>query len=246
MRSQLDVSQGRASVATDAVRKSPPDLHPPVTGNVGRCFGPDAWITDCTQIDVRAKFETVPEFPWGNGIWDEPCPFWKGRLIRDTHFAFLGVDSLRQHGHGPLTIRAWSAFYPNSFPATFPDNWWWPRQQFALTETCGFRWYLMPCSSVPSKNAATYDTQAANLPDNYEVPSAVEVVSLLVLHKKLTGSYPTSRGTWGRCRDLVSPRNFRSHALISTTTQELRFSYIGDDYTCLKELPRMYASRQIP
>jgi hypothetical protein len=154
-------------------------------------FGVKDWETYYWLKFSKEQLREIGEFPWGEDVLNAPCPFKKGKSIKDTHFAFLGLD--RVHGKY-LTILQWHKFCPGSgqpcVGAYLPDG--CHNENFANQRTCGFRWYLMPLEVVPDSKDKTFDEQKAMLPQEYEVPSAVEEMTKCFLYFKKNGVYLNS------------------------------------------------------
>ncbi len=55
------------------------------------------------------EVQNALQFPWHQGIPMSACPFNKGKLIRDTHTAFLGLPKLNGQ---PLTVAKWIELHP--------------------------------------------------------------------------------------------------------------------------------------
>jgi hypothetical protein len=166
-------------------------------------FGVEDCVTLYGVTFSQKQLRAVAVFPWGEDILNAPCPFYKGKTIRETHFAFLGLN--RYMGK-PLTIMQWQVMHPATGQPRFysyPQDCWYKDEKFANDPTCVFRWYLMPLEIVPKSEYKTYQDQVAMLPTEYEVPFAVEEVTKdLLCHRKngafLNGSH------YGRCQDVSS------------------------------------------
>ncbi len=140
-------------------------------------------------FDVRLDaIKDVPDFPWGEDVLLSPCPFWPGRLVKDTHFAFLGLDSIGPREEYRLTLGKWielietapgpsplnslsfdfSAFPPDPSPLEWPD-------------VCESRWFLATTASVPRSESLDYFKQLDMLPVGYEIPTAMQEITKLIL-----------------------------------------------------------------
>jgi hypothetical protein len=166
-------------------------------------FGVGEWSALYGVNFSKKQLREVAEFPWGEDILNAPCPFVKGKSIRETHFAFLGLDAV---GGKSLTIIKWQELHPASGQPRFysyaPDN-WYANEKFGNTPTCGFRWYLMPLEIVPNSTDKTYQGQVSMLSAEYEVPFAVEEVSKDLLYHRKNGVYLNPQ-RYGRCQDVTS------------------------------------------
>ena len=166
-------------------------------------FGVEEWSSLYGVNFSNKQLREVAEFPWSEDVLNAPCPFHLGKSIKETHFAFLGLDAFKGK---PLTILKWQELHPDSgqpkFSSYAPDS-WYAKEKFGNEPTCGFRWYLMPLEIVPESTSKTYAEQTAMLPADYEVPLAIEEVTKVILYYRKNGIYlnPT---TYSRCRDVAS------------------------------------------
>jgi len=141
------------------------------------------------------------QFPWSDTILNSPCPFHPGKIVRETHFAFMGVDT--------VSIMELQKLNPRETEPRFyryaPDA-WYTNEQFANEVTLRLRWYLLLKDIVPNSENKTFDEQKAMLPKEYEVPSAVvETAKDLLIYKK-TGIY-VNPDRYARTADLDSDRS---------------------------------------
>ena len=168
-----------------------------------RLWGAEEWSAFYGVGFTKKQLREVAEFPWSEDVLNAPCPFHKGKSVKETHFAFLGLDKIKGK---PLTILKWQELHPDSGQPKFysygPDN-WYAKEKFGNEPTCGFRWYLMPLEIVPKSTDKTYQEQVAMLPADYEVPLAIEEVFKDILYYRKNDIYlnPTK---YGRCQDVAS------------------------------------------
>ena len=169
-------------------------------------FGVEEWQDAYGVTFTKTQLAKVSEFPWGEATLTAPCPFHPGKKVKDTHFAFLGVEHLDEERKKPLTIRQWQELHPKSGQPrlySYPPDCWYEKEGFATTPTCQLRWYLCLKEIVPGSENKTFDEQQRMLPVEYEVPSAVEEVTKHVLCFKKTGTCLTP-SRYGRVRDVDS------------------------------------------
>jgi len=147
-------------------------------------FGLVDWQNFYCMNFKQKEVSAIEKFPWNKKLLNSPCPFHKGRTIRETHFGFLGLDNisilelqkLNPHGMEPR-------FY------SYAPGAWYSQQGFARNITLKFRWYLLLRNIVPNSESRTFDEQKEMVPCEYEIPSAVaETAKNLLIYKK-TGSY---------------------------------------------------------
>lgn len=162
------------------------------------CFGIADWQTLYRIALTPKQVATVAKFPWGDKVLNAPCPFHPGKMVRETHFAFVGLDT--------ITVMELQRLNPKSAEPRFysyaPDA-WYPKEKFATKTTLALRWYLLLKDIVPGSENSTFDNQNGMLPKEYEVPSAVaETAKDLLVYKK-TGVYANSN-RYARTADLDS------------------------------------------
>jgi len=200
-------------------------------------FGPEDWIEYFNiymaigAIHKIPKFPKIPEFPWSPDVLTSSCPFTPGEKIANTHFAFLGLPKIHRT---LLTIMRWHRF-PRIGPAMFYHwrNPWYKDEAFANTVTCEFRWYLMPLHMVRGSERKSYSEQLTMLPMEYEVPTAIEELTKLLLYLRKSGQY-VNVDKMARCKDTtydgirVQVGNFCTHGVtIMYYPDDLRYDYDG-------------------
>lgn len=163
-------------------------------------FGIEEWQQHYGVSFTKGQLAQVSQFPWNEKVLTAPCPFHPTKQVKDTHFAFLGVE---QHGKKPLTIHQWQELHPASGQPRFysyPPDCWYEKEKFANEVTCQLRWYLMLKEIVPGSENKTFDAQQTMLPREYEVPIGVEEVTKHLLCFKKTGVY-LNPNRYGRVMD---------------------------------------------
>ncbi len=143
-------------------------------------FGPSEWSTFYGVNFSKNQLEEIPRFPWDEDVLNAPCPFVKEKLVKETHFAFLGLDVLNGK---PLNILRWQSLHPTSGRprfSTYAPHSWYAQETFA-SQPCVFRWYLLLTSIIPNSTSRTHEEQLKMLPADYEIPTAIAEVSKNVL-----------------------------------------------------------------
>lgn len=189
-------------------------------------FGVEEWLTLYGVKFSNKQLREVADFPWDENILNSPCPFMKGKSIKETHFAFLGIDSIKNK---PLTINRWQELHPKYF---YTPEIWHEKEKFAGESTCGFRWYLMLLESVPDLIAKTHAEQIAILPVEYGVAFVIEETTKLILYHRKNGDYLNTERP-DRCQDVsdgyhigVGYRN-TGELLLTHIKDTCQYSYIG-------------------
>lgn len=186
-------------------------------------LGKNFWGFEEWQKFYDARFDkehlswpSVNRFPWDAKFLESPCPFNPGKKIKETHFAFLGLQTLNGE---PLTIMKLHELHPQ----TIRDErglqliaegqekvhcLWYSRYEFATRQLCGFRWYLMPIEPVPMSTLKAYTEQVKMLPVGYEVPLTVEEITKRILlwrksHIRFHPLIPAARCQDANIRDNV-------------------------------------------
>lgn len=170
-------------------------------------FGAEEWSEFYGVSFSEEKLQKLAEFPWSEGVLNAPCPFVKGKSIRETHFAFLGLDAIKGR---PLTILRWPEIQhgsgsESSGPHLRSSLEWYSDDQ-VFEEVCDFRWYLMPLEIIPGSMNKKFEEQVVMFPLEYQVPLAIEEVSKHILYYRKNGICLNSKA-WGWCQDLVSGDN---------------------------------------
>ena len=141
-------------------------------------FGPEEW-TRIFGINTIIDNSSI-EIPWSAEVLRNPG-------INQSHFLFLGVDEFNGK---PLNLQAWCDYFQGTDHPKFlrSGGIWFLSEEFSQL-TCLSRWYLMTKSvALGSKNVYYYQ-QLSMLPENYEVPTAIERVTGNLLYHLQNGSY---------------------------------------------------------
>lgn len=165
-------------------------------------FGVEEWSALHGIIFTKKQFREVAEFPWGEDVLNSPCPWNNGKLIRETHTAFLGLEKLKGE---PLTILKWHDIYPATGQPKFyfNENSGYKENDFTKNITCQFRWYLMLKEIVPNSTDKKPADQPGMLPKEYEIPTAISEVTkdLLYFRKNNVRLNPIK---WARTEEMTS------------------------------------------
>jgi hypothetical protein len=158
-------------------------------------FGIEQWRKFYAVHSAMDISRQLSEFPWSADVLNGPCPFFPGMSVKDTHFAFLGLRSLRGRS---LTCLRWYKIHQRRFDL---DPTYWHRDQaYFAKKTCEFRWYLMLKEAMPNPEGRTYEEQIHLLPEDYEVPTVIEEVTKHVLYFVRNRIY-VNKKRWSWCRD---------------------------------------------
>ncbi|MGA2505551.1 MAG: hypothetical protein ABSG01_15830 [Anaerolineales bacterium] len=182
-------------------------------------FGPKEWLTHFRSVGTNTNFtearlNEAGEIPWSEDIL-------RTASLGQPHFLFLGLPDLNGT---PLNIPGWHALFNNGnnpmfYKETSTLGYDVYRQQkkerfqrFLGTfsqgyakRTCDLRWYLMPYDVVKGSKGLAYDQQMALLPNEYEVPHAIERIAGFFLYYLLNRKYWKTSA--GRTRDLDDKGN---------------------------------------
>lgn len=147
------------------------------------------WMSYYDAKFTKKQLREAGKFPWGEDVLNSPCPFNKGKLVKDTHFAFLGISGLNGQ---PLTVAKWLELHPATGQPKFYFNTdqWHVGQPHTDVATMQLRWYLMLRDIVPNSTNKTYEDQVAMLPAEYEVPTTIMEVTKDILVFRKTGECP--------------------------------------------------------
>ncbi len=155
------------------------------------------------DISLRSYYQFVTnrilhdagEFPWHRDLLESPCPFNEGKLIKETHFPFLGLPTMNGV---PLTVAKWRDIFPLSF--SFPSgNLSYLGQPHMHKTTLELRWYLMLTDIIPGSVNKTPGEQMKMIPSEYELPLMIEEVTKSMLIMQKTGYFPSEASV--RCAE---------------------------------------------
>ncbi|OGY15819.1 MAG: hypothetical protein A3H88_03870 [Candidatus Blackburnbacteria bacterium RIFCSPLOWO2_02_FULL_44_9] len=167
-------------------------------------FGIPEWATHYDVSFSEAQLAQVVGFPWSVDALNGPCPFVEGRRIKDTHFAFLGLDTL---GGNPLTLWQLNELHRKGQPKFYSGSGaWYESQPFAIDTACQFRWYLLLKEIVPGSENKGQKAQEQMLPPEYEIPTGVEESAKNLFYYQQTKRYPNQL-RYARVRDMTSLGN---------------------------------------
>ena len=140
-------------------------------------------------------------------ILDSPCPFWRGRQVKDTHLLAL----IPSHVAGkPLTLDYLGELIKR------PQEGYGTKYRFYYAGDIGSQspgssyWVLMTRDVLPGSRDKRYEDQCALVADHakrtglaYEVPGALEAAVVVLLHHVRSGERLYSDDPWThtRCRE---------------------------------------------
>jgi hypothetical protein len=157
------------------------------------------WMSYYDVKFTKKQIRDVGKFPWSEDVLNGPCPFHAGKMVRETHFAFLGVTRINGE---PLTVNKWMELHPVTGQPRFyfASDPWHAGQPYADEVTMELRWYLLLKSIVPGSTDKTSEQQVAMLPEEYEVPSTIAEVTkdILVFRKTNVRPNPVQ---WAACKE---------------------------------------------
>jgi hypothetical protein len=127
------------------------------------------------------------------------CPFNKGKLVKDTHFAFVGMPEIDGE---PLTVAKWLKLHPADGQPKFyfNDNPWHVGQPHTDVAVLEPRLYLLLREIVPGSTRKTPEEQVAMLPEGYEVPTTIAEVTKDILVYRRTGKR-SNPNVWAACAE---------------------------------------------
>lgn len=166
-------------------------------------FGPKEWTAYFGVTFSAEQLRRIPEFPSvaESRLLETNCSILPSRLVRETSFAFLGVDQIDGE---PLTIEKLHGMLPEAGqphlylheppshefgrPVHVQSPWYIRRRYtFAVEKTCEFRWYLMPLCPLLTNRYESIQKQLVAIPTDYKWADAVVELVKRVLFFRLTG-----------------------------------------------------------
>ncbi|OGF36460.1 hypothetical protein A2482_04120 [Candidatus Falkowbacteria bacterium RIFOXYC2_FULL_48_21] len=159
------------------------------------------WASYYNVQFTKRQLREAAKFPWGEDVLNGPCPYNQGKLVKETHFAFLGITKINGV---PFTVEEWLKLHPsigdNQPRFCFAENPWHAGQPHTDVATMEFRWYLLLKEIVPGSTSKFPDEQVAMLASAYEVPSTIAEVSKEILVFRKTNVRP-NQTLWSACKE---------------------------------------------
>jgi hypothetical protein len=166
-------------------------------------IGPKEWKQYFGEVS------TAPPLPANiDEILSSPCPFWGGKLVKDTHLLVLvpatvnrrlfTLDLLGELIRSPQRggRKAKFEIYGNEV-----------RRELGVQSPRSSYWVLMTRDVLPGSRDKTYDAQKAFVAEHahYDVPYALEAATAILLHYARTGErlYTDAPWTYTRCQEKV-------------------------------------------
>lgn len=181
---------------------------------LGRNIFTDAdWLSCYDILFTKKQLRDTEIFPWDEDVLNGPCPFNKGKLVKDTHFAFLGISGINDQS---LTVAKWLELHPptNQPKFYFNANPWHVGQPHTDVATMQLRWYLMLKDIVPDSTGRTPEDQVAMLPPEYEVPTTIAEVTKDILVFRKTDVHPNP-SRWAACAERTVETSSANAGLVS-------------------------------
>ena len=172
-------------------------------------FGVREWARYFGEVGV------APPLPSDIGrILDDPCPFWKGKQVRDTHLLVLIPTTVDDRPFslnllGELIQHPQGGGYSTEYDHYDSDV----QEQFGAQSPVRSYWVLMTRDVLEGSRGETYASQQSlvaayvrrtKLP--YELPGALEAATAILSHYVRSGErlYTDVPWTWTWCRELVA------------------------------------------
>jgi energy-coupling factor transporter ATP-binding protein EcfA2 len=177
-------------------------------------FGAKAW-KDYFGVEVG----TAPLLPANiDAILNGPCPFWPGKLVKDTHLLVLvpatvdgkpfTLDLLGDLIKSPQGGDSKTQYTYYSGPV---------KEELGAKSPGGSYWVLMTRDVLPGSRIKTYDAQkemvaahASRLGLPYEMPDALSAATAILVHHVRTGErlYTDAPLTYTRCQNKVDKNSY--------------------------------------
>jgi hypothetical protein len=141
----------------------------------GYGFGPENWKKYFGDVGV------APPLPAGiEAILEGPCPFHKGRKVKDTHLLALVPATVNGE---PLNFILLEKLMkaPNGGHA-FPHDFCMERQTAGLQVQVTSQWTLITRNIIPGTNGKTYSEKMSLLGEQHKVPKLIEVATVVFMH----------------------------------------------------------------
>jgi hypothetical protein len=177
-------------------------------------IGPKEWSQYFGEVGA------APPLPANiDEILNSSCPFWPGKLVKDTHLLVLVPATVNRI---PFTLDLLGDLIKSPKGGGSKTQYRYYDDD-AVKEELGAKspgssyWVLMTRDILPGSRGKTYDTQEAlvaahasrlNLP--YEMPDALSAATAILLHHARTGErlYTDAPWTYTRCQEKVCNNKF--------------------------------------
>lgn len=146
-------------------------------------FGAEDWKRYLGIELTAEQLKNLPRFPWDAGVLKSPCPFNPGKLIKETHFAFLGLNEINGKRTSIDQLKKMSLLKGKlSLRTSYYQDYIIPNRR-ALQ----FKWYLMLRKLELLQEARTFTVAKKAIPEEYEAATTVEAVfkNVLLYYKGL-------------------------------------------------------------
>ncbi|MFM2428475.1 MAG: hypothetical protein RL012_359 [Bacteroidota bacterium] len=171
-------------------------------------IGPKEWKQYFGEVG------SVPPLPANiDEILNGPCPFWEGKLVKDTHLLVL-VPATVDGKHFTLDLLRELVEDPKEGGSKTKYRFYDPavQKELGAKSPGSSYWVLMTRDVLPGSRDKTYDAQKAlvaehagrlNLP--YEMPDSLSAATAILLHHARTGErlYADAPWTYTRCQEKV-------------------------------------------
>jgi hypothetical protein len=159
--------------------------------------------------------------------------------ISQEHFLFLGLNVL---GGEPLNIPAWHELHLGK---EHPKLFMIPRNKQAFAQrTCDLRWYFILFDF--GRLWGPYNNLVALVPDRYEVPGTIELVSATFLYYLLNGKYPDTAGWMANTSDKTNDGHRAIFRISESEGAQIIDNFHLDDANDMLETLGIAASRKLP
>lgn len=168
-------------------------------------FGPNNWLRYFGEVgQVPPLPSTIDDF------LKEPCPYWEGKLVRDTHILTLmptAVDGrpfsltlleelIRRPKGGRYSLQ-------NGYRQYLPEL----KSQLGSISPGSAYWFLITKDIVPDSRLKVYEEQLPLLQEKRRAPKALEVMTAILMHYVATGErLYTNKPRWSftRCEESLA------------------------------------------
>lgn len=179
------------------LRKYSQSLLPSKTEVAKEILGPNffSYMDWMALLHIQSSLGRQPKFPWDRNILESPCPFNPGKLIKDTHVVFPGLECFNNE---LLTINKLAELANTSAPLFFRQNKKLDiyigngklKDDFhiKMMTLSSRRWYLVLKEAVPESMGK--DPDGYILPPDYESSSTIAEFAKNILIFLRTGTCP--------------------------------------------------------
>ncbi len=137
-------------------------------------FGSNDWKRYLDVELTAQQLKSLPRFPWNASVLESPCPLNSGKLTKETHIAFLGLNKI--NGKKTNIYQLKKGLLPKNKVSLRLSGYYFYDIPTYCRKSLEFRWYLMPKNLELLQEPRTFTEAKGARPEEYEAATAVEEI----------------------------------------------------------------------